>query len=130
MKRLLQFILLAPIALIGLAFAVANRHVVAVSFDPFAGNVADMQIAAPLFVLLILALMCGVLIGGVVTWFAQSRHRRALREARSEAARWRSQCERLQATAGNNQDLFPPSRSKETGKDMRAIETRALLTQS
>lgn len=100
MKRLLQFIILAPVAVISVAFAVANRHEVPVSLDPFAPEKALQT--APLFILLILALMCGVVIGGTFTWFAQGRHRRALREARGDAARWRGQAERAQpATASS-----------------------------
>jgi uncharacterized integral membrane protein len=108
MRRLLQFILLAPVVVIGLVFAVANRHAVSVSFDPFAGDMEGGQITAPLFIILVGALMCGILIGGTVTWFAQGRHRRALREARSEAARWRSQAESLQAASASSPDKFSP----------------------
>lgn len=97
MKRLLQFLILAPVAVIGLAFAVANRHNVSVSFDPFSGDMEGGHLTAPLFLLLIVAMMCGVVIGGSVTWFAQSRHRRALREARSEAVRWRNRAGRAPA---------------------------------
>jgi len=93
MKRLLKFIILLPVAVIGLAFAVANRHNVSVSFDPFSGDMEGAKIVAPLFVILILATMFGVVIGGIATWIAQGRNRRALREARSEAARWRGQAE-------------------------------------
>jgi uncharacterized integral membrane protein len=107
MKRLLQLVILVPIALISVAFAVANRHAVSVSFDPFSGDMAGGQVAAPLFIILILAVMVGVVIGGSVTWMAQGRHRRALREARSEAARWRSRSEDLQATANK---LSPASK--------------------
>ncbi|MGO9004343.1 MAG: lipopolysaccharide assembly LapA domain-containing protein [Beijerinckiaceae bacterium] len=108
MKRLLQFILITPVAVIGLAFAVANRHDVSISFDPFSGGTGGDEIKAPLFIVLILALMCGVLIGGGVTWFAHGRHRRALREARSEAARWRSQAESSQAASSSSPAKFSP----------------------
>jgi uncharacterized integral membrane protein len=107
MRRLLQFILIVPVVVIGLAFAVANRHEVTVSFDPFSNGAVASQ-SAPLFIVLILALMCGVVIGGVAMWFTQARHRRALREARSDAARWRSQAERLQAVAPVSPGKFSP----------------------
>jgi uncharacterized integral membrane protein len=104
MRRLLQFILIVPVVAIGLVFAVANRHIVTVSFDPFPGDVVGVQITAPLFIIFILAMMFGVLVGGIATWFTQSRNRRALREARSEAARWRSQAERLQTASAASSD--------------------------
>jgi uncharacterized membrane protein len=44
-----------------------------------------------LFIVLIVAIVVGVLLGGFFTWLSQGRHRRALRESRAEAARLRSQ---------------------------------------
>ncbi len=90
MKRLLEVLILLPLAVIGLALAVANRHAVTVSFDPFAATAAG-AIEAPLFVVLIVALIVGVLLGGFFTWLSQGKHRRALRDVRAEAARLRSQ---------------------------------------
>jgi uncharacterized integral membrane protein len=90
MKRALQLVVLVPLAVIGLALAVANRHDVRVSFDPFSSDQTG-EIQAPLFVVLILAVMFGVLLGSLATWFAQGKHRRALREQRAEAARVRDE---------------------------------------
>jgi uncharacterized integral membrane protein len=93
MRRALQLLIFVPLALIGLALAVANRHAVTVSFDPFsAGN--GGVIIAPLFIILIIALICGVVIGGFSTWLAQGKYRRALRDSRAESARFRSQVQR------------------------------------
>jgi uncharacterized integral membrane protein len=83
MKRALQFIVLVPLAVICLALVVANRGNVIVSFDPFSGDTTG-QFQAPLFVVLIFTVAFGVVIGSLVTWFAQGRHRRALRELRAE----------------------------------------------
>ncbi|HKH81159.1 MAG TPA: LapA family protein [Methylovirgula sp.] len=90
MKRALQLIVLVPLAVVALALAVANRHNVLVSFDPFSSDQTG-EIQAPLFVVLILAVMFGVLLGSLATWFAQGKHRRALRELRAEAARVRDE---------------------------------------
>jgi uncharacterized integral membrane protein len=90
MKRLLEVLILLPLAIIGVALAVANRHVITVSFDPFTSNMAG-AVEAPLFIVLIVAIVVGVLLGGFFTWLSQGRHRRALRESRAEAARLRSQ---------------------------------------
>lgn len=88
MKRAVQWLVLLPLAIVGIAFAVANRQIVEVNFDPFAMQPSErIDVQAPLFVVLILALMLGVLVGGVFTWFSQGKHRRALRAARSEMAR-------------------------------------------
>lgn len=90
MKRILEVLILLPLAIIGVALAVANRHVVTVSFDPFT-SAAVGAIEAPLFMVLIAAVIIGVLLGGFFTWLSQGRHRRALRESRAETARLRSQ---------------------------------------
>ncbi len=90
MKRLLEVLILLPLAVIGIALAVANRHAVTVSFDPFSATAAG-AIEAPLFVILIAAIIVGVLLGGFFTWLSQGKHRRALRESRAEAARLRGQ---------------------------------------
>jgi uncharacterized integral membrane protein len=81
MKHALQLIILVPLAVVGLALAVANRSNVVVSFDPFSSD-ATGQIQAPLFVVLILAVMFGVLLGSLATWLAQGKYRRASREQR------------------------------------------------
>ncbi len=90
MKRFLEVLILLPLAVIGLALAVANRHAVTVSFDPFSSTAAG-AIEAPLFIVLIAAVVVGVFLGGFFTWLSQGKHRRALRESRAEAARLRSQ---------------------------------------
>lgn len=84
MKSFLKWLLLAPIALVVLVFAVANRQSVTVMLDP-AGLLSEgMAISAPLFIILFLALMTGVIIGGFASWLAQGKYRRAAREAEAE----------------------------------------------
>ncbi len=94
MKRALQFIVLVPLALVCLALAVANRGNVVVSFDPFSSDTAA-QIQAPLFVVLILAIAFGVVVGSLATWLAQGKHRRALRVLKAEAARVRDEASHM-----------------------------------
>lgn len=101
MKNLLKFIVWTPIAILLLAFAFANRRNVTVSFDPVAGA-DDPAFAAPLFLLLILAVMIGVLAGGAATWLAQGKHRKAARESRAAVERLRSQAEALRSSHSDN----------------------------
>jgi uncharacterized integral membrane protein len=98
MKSVIKGLILLPIAVVFLCFAVANRQSVTVFFDPFVSNDQDYAVAVPLFLVFILALMAGVLIGGVASWLNQSKHRRAARAAKAEA-------ERLKAAAN-----LPPVR--------------------
>jgi uncharacterized integral membrane protein len=96
MRMLFRLLVIVPIAIVLLMFAFANRHLVTVSFDPFAGNdVAGPSITAPLFILLILAIGVGVILGGVSAWFKQARLKRQLRDARAEAEEARAEAARL-----------------------------------
>lgn len=97
MKTFLKWLILAPVALVFLAFAIANREPVRVVFDPLPGEYPDFQITAPLFLILILAIALGVLAGSFATWLAQSRHRRAARHARADVDRLRAEADGLRA---------------------------------
>ena len=98
MIRFLRVALFALVAVVLLGFAFANRHVVIVSFDPFASrDSAALSIAAPLFAIVIVAAMLGVVAGAAATWLSQGRHRRASRQSRMEADKWRAQAEALKA---------------------------------
>lgn len=95
MARILKLLVLVPIAIVILAFAVANRTVVSVSFDPFSANDPGAIIMAPLFVVLFLTLIVGVIVGGTAAWFAQGSNRRKARHARQEAEQWQDEARRL-----------------------------------
>ncbi len=94
--KFFKLLILVPIAIVILAFAIANRQMVSVSFDPFSNPEASgALIAAPLFILLFLALIVGVIVGGIATWFTQGINRRRARDARDDAERWRDEARRL-----------------------------------
>ncbi len=96
MIRFLKLLILVPIAVIVLAFAIANRTIVAVSFDPFSSaDTSGAVIAAPLFVVLFLTLVVGVVLGGVATWFTQGVNRRKARRARDEVEHWQDEVRRM-----------------------------------
>jgi uncharacterized integral membrane protein len=84
MRKFLNTLVVFPLALIFIAFAVANRHFVTLSFDPF--NAADPAVALtlPLFVVVIAMAALGVIAGGIATWFGQRRWRRAARRLEDE----------------------------------------------
>ncbi len=96
MVRFLKLLVIVPIAALILAFAIANRQVVPVSFDPFSNpDASTALLAAPLFVLLFMALILGTFLGGIATWFSQGATRRRRRDARDDAERWRDEARRL-----------------------------------
>lgn len=103
MKNLLKFVVLTPVAILLLTFALANQHSVTVSFDPFAApDNPAFAITAPLFLILFLAVMIGVLAGGAATWLAQGKHRKAARANRAEAERLRGQAQALRSVQSDD----------------------------
>lgn len=96
MAKVLKLLILVPVAVLILAFAIANRQTISISFDPFsAPDASGAFVTAPLFILLFLALIVGVILGGIATWFTQGVNRRRARAARDEAERWRDEAQRL-----------------------------------
>ena len=110
MKTLLKWLLLAPIAAVALIFAISNRHMVTVVFDPFGNDVPGLQLTAPLFIVLFLAVITGVLIGGCASWLGQGKNRRAARLARADLAQARTETERLRTQLMSSQQLALTSR--------------------
>jgi uncharacterized integral membrane protein len=97
MRRFLKFILLIPVAIVLLLLAVANRGPVLLSFDPISPAEPMFSLRAPLFVLLLICVMFGVLLGGLGTWLTQGHHRKNARRLRAEADRMRVEAGRSQA---------------------------------
>ena len=89
MRKFLTALIVLPVFLILVTFAVANRHFVTVSFDPFMASDPALSVSLPLFLLLTLTAAIGVVAGGLAVWFGQRRWRRAARrnDADARAAR-------------------------------------------
>jgi len=99
MRKFFTALVVIPLGLLFIVFAVANRHLVTVSFDPF--NSADPSVAVtlPLFVVIILIAILGVAAGGMATWFRQRHWRRAARQHEADARRARAETADLRAAA-------------------------------
>jgi uncharacterized integral membrane protein len=90
-RKIVNFAVLLPLAVILVIFAVANRHWVTVSFDPFNSSDPSLGIDLPLFVVILLSAIFGVLAGGITTWFRQGHWRRAARRHEADAAAARAE---------------------------------------
>jgi uncharacterized integral membrane protein len=79
LRKVLTIVIVVPLAVLIVAFTVANRQLVTVSFDPFSS--ADPAYAAklPLFVLIFALTILGVIIGGIAAWLRQASWRRTAR---------------------------------------------------
>ncbi len=85
MRRLLRWFLLVPLGILLVLLAVANRAPVTLSLDPFSREAPAFAVSMPLFVVLILALALGVLIGGTAAGIGRLRWRYRARQAEREA---------------------------------------------
>jgi uncharacterized integral membrane protein len=101
LRTLLTVVVLVPLALVILLFAVANRQWISVSLDPFSAPEPALAVSLPVFFVVLLAVMAGVLIGGTATWLSQAkwrraarRHQAALRRALSETTLSKPRIER------------------------------------
>lgn len=83
-RKITTALILVPLAIVIVAFAVANRQTIVVSFDPFDTVNPAYASSMPLFVLIFVLVIFGVILGGAVAWFGQMRWRWAARRAEQE----------------------------------------------
>jgi uncharacterized integral membrane protein len=98
MRKFLTALVVIPLGIFFVIFAVANRHLVTVSFDPFNSVTPTVAETMPLFAVIIAVAMLGVLAGGMATWFRQGRFRRAARQSEAEARQMRTELADLRHT--------------------------------
>jgi uncharacterized integral membrane protein len=100
LKRVMSWVVLVPLCAALIVFALANRHPIAVNFNPFApaGTLGSPGAGVPLFLVVYAVLLVGVLLGGIATWFAQSSHRQRERHWRREAELLRQDLEAARRT--------------------------------
>jgi uncharacterized integral membrane protein len=105
MMRFLKWLFLLPISAGIVLLAIANRHFVPVLLDPFGHDTPDLEISAPLFVVIFGAAIVGVIFGGIATWLGQSKHRIAARRAKSELSQIRNEADTLRKQLAHVQNL-------------------------
>jgi len=113
MRKFFTGLVLIPLGVIFVVFAVANRHAVTVSFDPFNSTDPSLGVRLPLFVVIIAVAILGVVAGGSATWFRQRHWRRAARQHEADARDMRAQLADLRTATmtprGAPQRLSAPS---------------------
>lgn len=97
MRSFLKALVLVPIALAIVLFSVANRAPVRVSLDPISRDAPVLAYDLPLFAVVLAAIAVGVLVGGLASWVAQGKHRKAARRSRREVETLRSQTQALRS---------------------------------
>jgi len=96
-RKVVSFFVVLPLGILLVSFAVANRHSVTVSLDPLGSNAPALTATLPLFLLILVMLALGVVVGGVAAWFNQAKWRRAARRLSAEARALRAEREAIKA---------------------------------
>ncbi|EGP09320.1 hypothetical protein CSIRO_1095 [Bradyrhizobiaceae bacterium SG-6C] len=95
LRKIFNALVILPLAILFVVFAVANRHIVTLSFDPFNSSDPALGVSLPLFVVIIAVAMFGVVAGGMATWFGQRHWRRAARQQEADARHARAELAEL-----------------------------------
>ena len=74
--KLLRWIVLPPITILVMALAVANRAPVTFSLAPFDPVSPAIGLEVPLFLVILVSVLIGILFGGIGAW-AQARRKAA-----------------------------------------------------
>jgi hypothetical protein len=99
-RKIVTVLILVPLAIAFIVFAVANRQSIAVSFDPFDQTNPVLAISVPLFALILFLIISGVIIGGVAAWLGQGKWRWRARYFEREARELRKELDAMQRRAG------------------------------
>lgn len=94
-RRIINWAIGLPIAVIVIAFCVANRQWIEVSFDPFSKATPFATMFMPLWALFFIGIFFGMIAGWIACWFGQGKWRRAAKEARSDLQRAQNEAQRL-----------------------------------
>ncbi len=103
MKRILAWVIGLPVAVILVAFAIANRQFVTISLDPFSPSNPWVALDLPLWSLLYIGIFLGLITGWVAAWFNQHHWRKEARRSRHELERARGRAEELERAGRQNQ---------------------------
>jgi uncharacterized integral membrane protein len=77
-----SWIISLPLLAIAVIFAVQHRQRVGIDLWPL-----PIEVAPPLYLLVMLAIFVGFVAGGFLTWISQGKHRKRARQRRYEAER-------------------------------------------
>jgi uncharacterized integral membrane protein len=100
LRKIVTAIIVVPLVVVIVAFAVANRQAVTVSFDPFSSVSPAYAATVPLFALIFALLILGVLIGGIAAWLRQGKWRRSARRLDADVRALHDQLDALRGRLG------------------------------
>jgi uncharacterized integral membrane protein len=90
-RKIVAALMLFLLAVVLMAFAVANRQTVTVSLDPFDQGDPALVSSQPMYLLVFAVLIGGVMLGGCAAWLRQAGWRARARRAEAQVSRLRAQ---------------------------------------
>src|ERR1700681_1640229 len=105
-RKIVRPLVLIFLALVLISFAVANRQIVTVSLDPFDQGNPALAFSQPMYRLVFVLLIGGVVLGGCAAWLRQGRWRARARRAEAQVNLLRAQASERSDAA----PAAPPSR--------------------
>lgn len=118
--KILSRVLLLLFVLIGVLIAVSNSQSVQLTLWPL-----PHIIVMPLYLLVVMLLLLGVLAGLGLGWWAGRHHRRRARDAAAEANRLEREIQRVRQTVAATAP--PPAAGPAAPHEQRAIERQSAL---
>lgn len=111
--KLSNILIAVPALGLALVVSIANRGAVTFSIDPFSAQTPALAFAVPLYLLIFVALLIGVLIGGMSAWAGQTGWRKKARKTAKEVKHLTKDLKRSQAVEAKNGE--PKSGDPERG---------------
>ncbi len=100
LRKIITAVIVIPLVAVIVAFAVANRQTVTVSFDPFSQAAPAYAATLPLFAVIFAVLIVGVLIGGIAAWLRQGKWRRTARRLEADVNKLHGELETIRRRFG------------------------------
>lgn len=104
MRKLVSLLILLPVAIVLIVLSVANRHSVVFNLDPINPEQPFLSLTLPFFVFLFAAVLAGMVVGSMATWFAQGKHRKMARTQKRDAVKWQHEAEEQKVRADSAVD--------------------------
>lgn len=103
--RTLKLIFIAVILVAVVLLAVANRGIVTLNLLPGGlSSVYEYSLRLPLFVVILASIGVGLILGYLMEWLREHKHRSRASEKAREAERLRQERDRLRRRTGNADD--------------------------
>lgn len=98
-RKLVNLLVLIPVGIVLIVLSVANRQPVTLALNPFRPEDGLLSLTAPFFVYLFAAVILGMVIGSLATWFSQGKHRKRARSEAREAVKWHGEADKQKSRA-------------------------------